>query len=111
MPYTVELFIFPFSLNDDMKTSQDCKSMNKAISKKAKNLHIMDMITLNGDGSHDVFKHLKKIMGKKDDFKEDRSTFFFVNPVASRIDVLEGAQLSTLRKHVKGHLNGWEDEM
>jgi glutathione peroxidase-family protein len=110
MPYTVELLIFPFSLSDTIHNKNDCKSMDKIISTRRKRLHIMDMVEVNGEGGHDVFKFLKKMMGTQE-LKEDRTTFFFVNPVATRIDVLEGASFSMLKKHIKDHLMGWEDDL
>jgi hypothetical protein len=110
MPYTVELLIFPFILSDSIHNKNDCKAMDKIISTRRKKLHIMDMVEVNGEDGHDVFKFLKKMMGKQE-LKEDRATFFFVNPVATRIDVLEGAQFSMLKKHIKDHLMGWEDDL
>ena len=110
MPKTVELLIFPFSLSNSIKNKNDCKSMDKIISSRRRQLHIMDMIEINGDGSNDVFKFLKK-MTDKAEIKEDLATFFFINPVATRIDILEGAQLSTLKSHIRNHLIGWEEDL
>ena len=84
--------------------------MDKIISSRRRQLHIMDMIEINGDGSNDVFKFLKK-MTDKAEIKEDLATFFFINPVATRIDILEGAQLSTLKSHIRNHLIGWEEDL
>ena len=110
IPYTTELLIFPFSLSDDINSAADCKSMDDVLATRRKSLHIMDLAKINGEDAHDVYKFLKKTMGATE-VKEDRTTFYFVNPVATRIDALEGAQLSTLKKHIKEHLMGWEEEL
>lgn len=132
MPYTLKLLAFPFFLDPSMTKCPGKKDYPILVSKKRKNLHIMDFAKINtairpadyvededeedcGDlfdenSVHPVFRFLKKHM-KKDRLKDDRTTFFFINPVASRMDVLEGAPLSYLKKHIKEHLITWEDEL
>jgi len=109
MPYTLNLLVFPFSLSPDLKKT-DCKSFKIILEKVRKNLHIMDLVEINGPDTHEVFKFLKGKVGIEE-MKEDRTTFFFVNPVATRIDIMEGVGFSTLKKHIKDHLMGWEEDL
>lgn len=110
VPYTVEILVFPFSLSETVQTKDDCKHTKEMISQRHKKVHIMDIVKINGPDTHQVFKFLKDKTELRQ-MKEDRTTFFFVNHVATTIDVLEGAGLITVKKHIKERLIGWEDDL
>lgn len=111
MPYTLELLIFPFSLTggdeENAIKQSDCASFDPILKTVRKNVHIMEMTKINGPDAHPVFKFLKK-KAEIDNLREDLTSFFFVNPMGTQIDVLEGQTYSKLKQHIDTYLNKWE---
>lgn len=130
MPYTLNLLVFPHIKKHQWFDTEDwkhnCTTFDELIKTKRKTLHIMDLVRVNRliedrhamrlnveeqeREVHPVWKFLKKQVGK-DFIDHDKSTFFFVNPVATSMDVLVGAPLKYLKKHIDEVLMGWEEEL
>jgi len=130
MPYTLNLLVFPHIKKHKWFDTEDwknnCTTFDELIKTKRETLHIMDLARVNRlvedrhamrldveeeeAKVHPVWKFLKKQVGK-DFIDHDKSTFFFVNPVATSMDVLVGAPLPYLKKHIDEVLMGWENEL
>lgn len=126
MPYTLNLLVFPHQKKHAWFDRENCTTFDELIAHRRKTLHIMDFATVNRlvedeyamrldvvkeeAKVHPVFKFLKKQIDMEF-LVHDRSTFFFVNPWATSMDVLQGAPLSYLKKHIDSVLMGWENEL
>lgn len=109
MPKTLELLVFPFDLTEGQNLkATDCASFDPLLKTVRKTLHIMELANINGPDTQPVFKYLKEKFDL-DDMYVDRTSFFFVNPEGTQIDLLEGQSFGRLKHHVKEHLNKWEE--
>jgi len=109
MPNTLELLVFPFDLTEEQNLKEtECASFDHILKTVRKTLHIMELTNINGPNTHPVFKYLKEKFGI-DEMSANQSSFFFVNPEGTQIDLLEGQSFSRLKHHVKNHLNKWEE--
>lgn len=126
MPYTLNLLVFPHQNKHAWFDRNNCTTFDELVEHRRKTVHIMDFATVNrlvedkyamrldvkeeAEKVHPVYKFLKKQIDKEF-LQHDRSTFFFVNPWATNMDVLEGAPLNYLKKHIDTVLMGWEEEL
>lgn len=112
MPYTLKLIVFPFQMSSSSSVdSSQCLSSVKSILKEVpprKNVHIMEIVDINGPDIHPVYKYLKD-SAKIETMKSDVTTFFFVNPMGTKIDVLIGQTYGKVKEHVNRYLKYWEE--
>ena len=106
VPRNVQFVVFPFKIGDG--SVERCKSYSNAISQGRRNVYVAEPAWINGPDTHPVYKYLKET-SELSKMKEEISTFFFVNPMGTHIDALEGLNYEKVTRYGNERLKGkWE---
>lgn len=106
-PYSLKVLVFPYEHPNIDYSGKDCRSFEEELVKVDRNINIMEMGNLNGQGVNPIIDYLKSAM-QQEVLDVDTTLYFIVDPDGREVELHYGKSLQDIKDVLSYLMKGYE---